>query len=220
MSAEPGRVAPSRGATWPRLLGVWGTIACAGWFLVSFARRDGGSLDGEQLYAEWFGARPARVALGAARVDTSGARVLDLELDPAAGAAGEPQRLVLWQATEPGPILAAFGDFQRFEQPRPDDAPSDDSKDGAAKKDGGAPQWREIERGDLSYGAWTSAYVRLRKAVKDQPDRDQIRVNLSDQRRFALLIAEWAPGAVSALDPLEKLLDELAVKAEVAAPQR
>lgn len=217
--------APAR-ATWPKLLAAWATVGCTAWFLVSFARREGGTLDAAALYGEYFGARPERVALGAARVDGSGARVLDLELTPDAG---EPSRLVLWQATEPGPILGAFGEFQRFEQPEPGDAALDgegsaaESADGAPGPGGarkGGPQWREIERGDLSFGAWTTAYVRLRMAKPKEPERDQIRVNLSDQKRFALLVAEWAPGVASAVEPLEALLGALALKAQIDASPR
>lgn len=210
-------------ATWPKLLAVWATVGCTAWFLVSFARRDGGALDAAALYGEWFRARPGRVALGAARIDGTGARVLDLELSPAAG---EPSRLVLWQANDPGPILAAFGEFQRYEQPRPaDEGPMDEDGSPSADGPGGppkghGPQWREIERGDLSFGAWTSAYVRLRMAKPNEPERDQIRVNLSDKRRFALLVAEWAPGVASAVAPLEALLGELALSAEIDAPAR
>jgi hypothetical protein len=211
--------APAR-ATWPKLLAAWATIGCVAWFLVSFARREGGAVDAAALYGEFFGARPERIALGAARVDVSGARVLDLELTPNAG---EPSRLVLWQATEPGPILAAFGEFRRFEQAQSgDDAPDGEgveaeSADGARK--GGSP-WREIERGDLSFGAWTTAYVRLRLAKPQERERDQIRVNLSDQKRFALLVAEWAPGVASAVEPLEALLASLALTAQVDASPR
>lgn len=213
--AERGR------ATWPRLLAVIATVVCASWFLVSFARREGGTLDSEQLYAAWFGARPARVALGTARIDTNGSRVLDLELDAnAASAAAEPTRLVLLEAEEPGPVLGALGGFQRYEQFVPEEPRGDDAGEPGKGMPPQKPQWREIERGELAYGKWSSGYVRLRMTKRDEADRDQIRVNLSDKRRFAVLVAEWAPGVASAVEPLEKLLGELAVKAEIDPPAR
>jgi hypothetical protein len=197
---------------WVPLLGVWLVLGAVAWFFVAFARRSGGDLDAQAFYAEWCSTRPARVALGDARIDSSGVRVLELEVGAGGTPVpGEPSRLVLWEAADAGPVLAAWAEFPRYEPPNSAESPDEEPQKLGRPK----IEWREIQRGDISYGRWTSTYVRLRRTEPGLPDLDQVRVNISDRRRYALLIAEWEPGSASTLPPLEKLLTELELKAEL-----
>ncbi|MBM3975751.1 MAG: hypothetical protein FJ299_02035 [Planctomycetes bacterium] len=198
---------------WARLLGVWLVLGAVAWFLVAFARRSGGELDAHTFFSEWCAARPERVALGDARIDSSGVRVLELEVGASGTPVpGEPSRLVLWEAADAGPVLAAWTGFPNYEAPESEE-PTD-----PAPKEFGQPKskWREVQRGDISYGRWTSTYVRLRRVAPGEPDLDQVRVNITDRRRYALLIAEWEPGVAAMLPALERLLAELELKAELA----
>ncbi len=243
MSAAGGSVP----AGWGRVLAVWLVIGGCTWFLVSFARRDGGTADAEALYDAWFGARPAGLSIGDARTTSDGAVVLQMSfvrgvpgasLDPgqrrapselpstATNVAGLPTQLTLVVYPDAQDVLAAFAGFSQFQQKLPEDLAAEAAKEEQAAGAGAGMQfgslgasanpWREIERGDLSFGAWTSAYMRLRRVKKGEPDRDQVRLNLSDNRRFAVLLAAWEPGVASALEPLEAFLAEFEPRIEVS----
>jgi hypothetical protein len=261
------------------VLAVWLVIGGCAWFLVSFARREGGAADAEALYDAWFGARPAGLSVGAARESSDGSVVLQMsfaragitahaEIDgpttaeagvgvgrgagvgaeagvgagaglatapgSAAGANSPrlPTQLTLVVYRDAQDLLAAFTGFNPFEQKLPEDLAAEQAKLAAGEKDdasagggqqfsfgGAANPWREIERGDLSFGAWTSAYLRLRRVQKDEPDRDQVRLNWSDSRRYAVLLVDWEPGVASTLEPLEAFLAEFEPRIQVSDEQ-
>jgi len=149
-------------------------------------------VDGAQELSRWFPARPPPLGAG---------------MGPGGGGPHGPHG----QQAAPNPANPPASQPATQPASQPTSAPSEND---VVKRE---PEQRTtritLATGDLEWGTWRAAYVLERWVPSAKPMRESLRVNLSHAGRFAMLRANWAPGAKAVPAELVRLLEQFELRA-------
>lgn len=186
-------------------------------------------VDGPQELANWFPARPPPLGMGMGPGGggTHGQRGMHGAPRPGNRPASRPASQPPTQSTsQPASAPASQPSTQPASDAtsQPASAPSD-APEAPEHEQGEQPEQEWTMRivlatGDLEWGTWRAAYVLERWVPSKEPLRESLRLNLSHAGRFAMLRANWAPGAPAVPAELVRLLEQLELRAgpKAAAP--
>lgn len=155
--------------------------------------------DGAQQLASWFPARPPPLGMG---------------MGPGMGPGMGAEQVAQQRARAPSSSAS-----QPASQPTtaPSSQPASAPIDAAAERPEPAKEAQPLRftlaTGDLEWGAWRAAYVLERWVPHTDPVRESLRLNLSHAGRYAMLRANWAPGAKAVPAELVRLLEQLELRA-------
>jgi hypothetical protein len=169
--------------------------------------------DDAQQLASWFPARPPPLGMGMGPGMGPGMGDGQAAPQSARAPSSSASQPASQPATEPSTQPASAATSQ------PASAPIEAVAKTPEPAKAGPPLRFTLATGDLEWGAWRAAYVLERWVPQSDPLRESLRVNLSHAGRYAMLRANWAPGAKAVPAELVRLLEQLELRAGPKAEQ-
>ena len=209
---------PAGGVTLGVALGL--ALLAGGLAWLALQARGAAAFDAEEVLAELYPAgRPLGLALVESGALLSGDRFLRLKPEALERADGEPlpEEVVLAFYASPEEVRRAFAGSGGAEM---DAARANAERLEAWTRDPSAAAHVEVERGEVTFGAWRAPFVRRRALLAGGGTREASCVDLSTPGRPLVLYALWPDGREASRTVLRDLLAGVTLPEPEKEPER